>query len=98
MHLAMRLGRTLDELAHSMTAQEFGLWLALYERDPWDESRADIRAGIVAATVANYAGMMRKQGASPALPRDFMPFNQSQDEPEQTEEPDPLAHFSQYLR
>jgi hypothetical protein len=74
MQLAMRLGRTLDELGQTMSAKEFGLWCALNQQDPWDHTRGDINAAIICATIANYAGKIRKSGAKPAEPSEFMAF------------------------
>lgn len=70
----MRLGRTLGELGETMSSEEFSLWLALYKRAPWDETRGDINAGIIAATIANYSGKMRSESAPPAQASDFMLF------------------------
>lgn len=47
--------------------------MAFYRLDPWDEARADLRAGIIASTIANYSGN-RKKDAPPRKPRDFMPY------------------------
>jgi hypothetical protein len=91
MKLALRLGRTLEELCRTMSSAEFSLWVALYEESPWDDTRADLHAGIIASTIANYAGKVRKDGT--AKPSDFMPFLPR----EEDEEPDPADHFSQYL-
>jgi hypothetical protein len=93
MMLALKLGRTLEELGRTMSYAEFALWQALYDKDHWGELRADERAGIVAATVANYAGKQRASGVEPALPRDFMP-HAPPDEDEHEVEPDPVAFFS----
>ena len=91
MLLALAMGRTLGELGEQMTGEEFGYWSALYRSDPWGEQRADLRAGIVAATVANYAGKMRGERSEPARPSDYMPYL------ERTEDvnldPDPIAFF-----
>jgi hypothetical protein len=91
MMLALRLGRTLDELRSSMSSQEFSLWTALYRDDQWGEARDDMRAGVVASTIANYAGKMRSEHAEPAQPSDFMP---SLAKPEEAVEPDPVAFFT----
>lgn len=88
----MRLGRTLGELGETMSSAEFSLWLALYKRAPWDETRADINAGIIAATIANYAGKMRGESVPPASPADYMPFIEKPTVVEQ--EPDPLEFFA----
>lgn len=77
--LARTLGRTLGELSVSMTAQEFGMWAAEYEREPWGDVRADLHAGIVASTVANYAGKMRAKDQAAAKPADYMPFRDAAD-------------------
>lgn len=91
MMLALKMGRTLEELGRTMSSQEFALWLELYEEDLWGEMADYHRAGIVAATVANYAGMMRDKGTGPASPQDFMPYKpKGSDEPET--EPDPIEY------
>lgn len=74
-----------------MTGEEFGLWAALYRIDPWSEERADLRAAIVASTVANYAGMTRSKQAGPARPIEFMPYMKREEQVQH--EPDPMAHF-----
>lgn len=79
--LALAMGRTLKELRAVLSHAEFQDWCLYFQVEPWGESRADLRAGIIASTVANYAGRMRANGADPALPRDFMPFIDRQ-EPE----------------
>ena len=61
------MGRTVRELLHSMDAAELQEWVAYYELDPWTDDRADLRAGIVAATVANANSTKGK-----FRPRDFM--------------------------
>ena len=61
------MGRTVRELLNSMDAAEFQGWVAYSELDPWTEDRADLRAGIVAATVANANSTKGK-----FRPRDFM--------------------------
>lgn len=87
--VARTLGRTLDELCQSMTADEFGLWLADYQRDPWGEVRADLRAGIVAAAVTNMAGKTLRQGKTVA-PGEFMP-RFADEEVKDTPPDDPMA-------
>ncbi len=73
------MGRTLGELEETCTAQEFGLWMALYEAEPWGPVREDLAAGIVASTIANVNRGKDTQAFS-AL--DFAPFVR-QPEPEQ---------------
>jgi len=93
MRLALALGCTLEELGARMTAEEFGLWLAFYDLDPFGDQRGDLQAGVVAAAIANYAGKVRSNGAGPASPTEFMPFLE-RPEQEPAAEPDPIAFFS----
>ena len=97
MKLAIALGRTLDELEQTISAQEFGMWAALNAEDPWDYSRADVNAGVIASTVANYAGKIRKEHSAPASPIDFMPFHKrvENDAPDAV---DPAEHFGAFLK
>jgi hypothetical protein len=76
-----------------MTSAEFSIWLRYHAESPIDDSRADLRMGILASTVANYSGKVRSDDVDPARPRDFMPFVQ-QDEPEVQSEPDPIEFFT----
>lgn len=52
-----------------MRPSELGTWAALYNIDPFDEERADLRAGIVASTLAN---IHRGKNTEPLSPFDFM--------------------------
>ncbi len=65
----MSVLRCQDEVS----AGEFLEWMNVYQRDPWGEERADYRAGIVAATLAN---IHRSKGRR-FKPDDFMPKFQS---------------------
>jgi hypothetical protein len=61
-------------LAH-ISALELAEWEAYYHMEPFGEERADLRAGIVASTVANVQ-RDRKKKPQPFKPEDFMPkFN-----------------------
>lgn len=53
-----------------MSAAEFASWIAYYRLDPWGESRADLRAGIIASTTANCHATKRGVEFKPS---DFMP-------------------------
>lgn len=93
------MGRTLAELQQDMSSQEFSLWLQFYQDEQWGdasaERRADLRAGVVAATIGNFAGMTRKKGAEPLQPSDFFPDSLSAAEPDEpVAEIDPIAHFT----
>lgn len=71
--LALALGKTLAELRATLSFSEFQEWCLYYEIEPWGEQRADLRNGIVAASIHNvYAAWIGvKQEAKPA---DFMPY------------------------
>ena len=51
-------------------SREYAEWRALYELDPWGEERADLRAGIIASTIAN---VNRGKSQKVFSPGDFMP-------------------------
>lgn len=72
--LALAMGRTIQELRAVLSYAEFQEWCLYYQIEPWGEDRADLRAGIVASTIANHAGKLRAEGTDPALPADFMPY------------------------
>lgn len=68
--LALALGRTVAELEATLSGQELTEWMAFDAVEPFGEQRDDLRAGIVASTMAN---CHRSRG--PAFkPQDFMPF------------------------
>ncbi|MBX9885875.1 MAG: DUF4035 domain-containing protein [Novosphingobium sp.] len=52
-----------------MTAAEFADWMAYERLEPWGETRADFRAGMIASTVFN---AFRGKAAEPKTPVDFM--------------------------
>ena len=75
--LALALGgMTVEEMLDRMGGAEFLAWITFYRLEPFGEIRADARAGIIAATVANTT---RQKGQNTAVPSDFIPdFEQSQ--------------------
>lgn len=83
----------MGELGATMSSAEFSLWLAIYNKEPWDDARMDVGFAVVASTVANYAGKVRTEGHPPAALADFMPFLERPPEPE----PDPMAFFGNLL-
>lgn len=66
--LALALGRTVQEIEDGMSARECAEWARFYAQEPFGDLRADLRAGIIASTVASV------NGSKPMRPRDFMPF------------------------
>jgi hypothetical protein len=55
-----------------MSSREFSEWMAFHDLEPFGEERADLRAGIVASTVAN-ANRDPKKKRKAYKPEDFMP-------------------------
>ena len=88
-----------------MTAAEFSLWAEEYRRSPWGEERDGLHAALVAQTVANFAGKMIN-GPPAKLSEFLLDFESDQKplSPQQQaqvvaeEEPDPIAHFKQFMR
>lgn len=62
----------VDRLLAELSTHEFDEWLAFYSIEPWGEARADVRAGIVASTIAN-VNRNPKYRRKPYSPQDFMP-------------------------
>jgi hypothetical protein len=66
-----------------MTAQEFGEWQTEYRLRPWGDYAEDLRAGVVASTIAN---VRRGKDVTPYKPADFMPLQPKANVPEVVEE------------
>jgi hypothetical protein len=65
-----------------ISSHTFAEWLAFRRLEPWGEERADLRAGIIASTMAN---SMRGKKGKPFKPQDFMPkFEQDDPDDEMT--------------
>jgi hypothetical protein len=73
---------TRGEMMARMSAKEFDAWMAYSAQWPIGDERADIRAGIIAAIVAN-THRNPKQTPTPYAPANFMLFR---DDSEQTPE------------
>ncbi len=73
-----------------MSAEEYAIWEAEYQRSPWGDVRADFQAGQVCATVFNMQGKVAADGES-VTALDFMPFVRQPDKA--SCEPDVAAHF-----
>lgn len=61
---------TVGELLSRISSRELSEWRAYCALEPFGEERADLRAGIVASTMAN---VFRKSGTKPYKAQDFMP-------------------------
>lgn len=56
MTLALRLGRTLDELKQTLTARELRMWIEFDRLNPISDRRGDIQAAQISAAVLNSQG------------------------------------------
>lgn len=92
--LCLQMGCTPRELGQRMTAAEFALFCAYREMRPWGGELDEFLAGSIAATVANYAGKVRKADAPAAVPMDFMPFAAKERPAVEEPEPDPVSFFT----
>lgn len=72
-------------LQEQLTSHEFSEWQAYYRLEPFGDERADLRAGIVASTVAN-AHRDRKRRARPFEAREFLPHFETEREPQSWED------------
>jgi hypothetical protein len=61
-------------MLRNMSARTYQGWLRYAAVEPFDEQRADLRAGIVASVIANAFG--GKKGGRLFTPSDFMPFSE----------------------
>lgn len=62
----------MRELLSRIDSDELTSWQLYAELEPFGEERADLRAGIIAAVIAN-ANRDQKKRREPFTPRDFMP-------------------------
>jgi len=60
-----------------ISSRQFAEWMAYARIEPFGEERADLRAGIVASTIAN---TNRGRGQKPYKPQQFMPEFEPEDE------------------
>ena len=78
--LALRLGRTVNELMSSMSAEEFEYWKAFSVFEPIGVLREDALFANVCKTLADL------QGKNELTLRDFTVFNRNKAEPEPDQE------------
>lgn len=60
-------------MLREMRPSELGAWAALWTIDPWGETRADLRSGMISAVIAN-VNRDPKRRAQPFSAADFMPY------------------------
>ncbi len=87
--LALRLGKTLQELCNQLSAEELFLWQAFDRESPLGDQRADVLAAITAA--ASFQARGAKVSALDLLPS-WRAEPQEQEEQEEGE-----ALLKQYL-
>jgi hypothetical protein len=61
---------TVDELLSRISSRELSEWQVYSQIEPWGETRADWRSGIVAAVIAN---VNRAKGQPAYSPETFIP-------------------------
>ena len=72
---------TVAKAQREISSAEFAEWIAYDRIDPFGEERADLRAAIIAATVAN---AFRGKNGKTFMPVDFMPLVAREGSREQT--------------
>lgn len=63
---------TVQELLARISSQELSEWMAYYSLEPWGTETDDLRAGIVASTIANVNRDPKKR-RKPYTAQDFAP-------------------------
>lgn len=81
---------TVGELLARVSSRELAEWAAYYALEPFGDARADLRAGIVASTVANTARDPKKR-RQPFQPDEFMPQFRQQKQAQTVEEQQAIA-------
>lgn len=81
--LALRLGKTLQEICNQLSAEELFLWQAYDRESPLSDQRADVLAAITAA--ASFQAQGAKVSALDLLPK-WQPETQEVDEQDDGEE------------
>lgn len=69
------MSRTVAELLAAMDSRELAEWQAFAQLEPFGEVRDDLRAGVVASTVAN---VNRGKGGKAFQPSDFLLYREPQ--------------------
>lgn len=82
---------TVRQMLANLDAAELTEWLAFDRIEPIGEPRADLRAGIIAATVANFGAHELRE---PRKPSDFMPLlERPEEKPVLLADPDAQAEL-----
>lgn len=81
---------TVSDLLRRIDSRELTEWAAFYALEPWGTDADDMRAGIVASTIANVNRDPKKQ-RRPFQPSDFIPRR----EPKAEQTPEEQARILQ---
>jgi hypothetical protein len=80
-----------------LSAREFAEWQAYFAIEPFGEDMADLRAGIVAATIANVNRDAKKR-SQPYEPLDFMPHARLDEKRRQLAKPQSAKEVRKAIR
>ncbi|MCH8189083.1 MAG: DUF4035 domain-containing protein [Proteobacteria bacterium] len=82
-------------MSEELSDTELHEWMAFYRLEPFGDERADLRAGIVASTIAN---VNRGKRGRAKKPTDFMPYRTAAEQRRKAlDRPDP-KELSQKVR
>jgi len=77
---------TVTEMLGRISSHELSEWAAYYREHPFGDERADLRAGVIASTIAN---VNRAEGQEPYTPSDFaLAFEEPEEAEPEPEGPD----------
>lgn len=76
MSLALRLGRTLQELRNTLTASELKMWIAFDNVSPIGDWRGDVQAAQVSTAILN------AQGAKASINEMILKWGETEEEAE----------------
>ena len=82
---------TVREVLQRTDSAELTEWLAYDQLEPFGDARADLRAGLICSTVANFSMSPPK---SPVRPSDFMLFEKAARDDAPVLLADPKSHSS----
>lgn len=82
------MGMTVGELRQRMSAAELQSWIAYSRVEPIGEYRGDLRAGVIASTIAN---VNRGKNSPVKSPKDFMLIQNDQETKIKESDPSILA-------
>jgi len=93
--LARTLGRSVDELLESISADEYVMWMLEYARNPWGDRRSDVNLANIAATIHNMAGKISTSSENLGW-KDYSPFDSV--EVDEEDSVDPAEFFGKVIK